>query len=242
MDILISLSKPYAILTSSERAAFHRWFGKSIVVDKKGDPLRVYHGTAHDFNEFSKSVLGKGIDQFGIGFYFTDRSDFAGSYAETPAREGVPADKTGGNVMPVYLKMVRPIDVEKQPRCTYKQALAIAQGIGTADLRKFVGENIAYLEPGPRGNRTFLAELRGYLEYQIGNDLLTTSFQLYNDLYSGTKHQSKFAEIFARATKRDGVIAKRPGGNVYVVFSPTQIKSAIGNAGTFRPRTADLRA
>lgn len=54
----------------TETREFKKWFGDSKVVDASGDPLVVYHGTTHEFEQFdlknstSESYLGK-------GFYFT---------------------------------------------------------------------------------------------------------------------------------------------------------------------------
>ena len=35
-----------------DNPAFRRWFGDSKVVDERGEPLVVYHGTAADFDTF----------------------------------------------------------------------------------------------------------------------------------------------------------------------------------------------
>jgi hypothetical protein len=37
-------------LRNTDTPAFKQWFKDSKVVDKKGDPLVVYHGTAYDFS------------------------------------------------------------------------------------------------------------------------------------------------------------------------------------------------
>lgn len=240
MDILISLSKPYKILTAAERAAFHRWFGKSVVTDANGDPKRVYHGTVSDFRAFGKEFLGTGIDAYGIGFYFTDRSDHANAYANRKIEGEAQPDYTGGNVMPVYLKIVRPINFDKQPRITYKQVYDTVWALGAEKVRKFLGDNVVDLS-GASASK-FRAELRDYLESYVGMDMLDAGNMMYNDFFDHDGDQSKFSAAFAAATKRDGVVLKRGDDHIYVVFSPTQIKSAIGNAGTFRPRTADLRA
>src|SRR5699024_5796966 len=39
----------------------------------------------------------------------------------------------------------------------------------------------------------------------------------------------------------DGIIFQSEGANEYVAFEPTQIKSAIGNRGTFDPANPDIR-
>lgn len=63
--------------------AFKKWFGDSKVVDKKGDPLVVYHATDSEFNVFDRSKLGDftsgntdwrpAVRSAQIGFWFSDR-------------------------------------------------------------------------------------------------------------------------------------------------------------------------
>lgn len=92
--------------------AFKRWFGKSKVVDEKGEPLVVYHGTDTKFDEFKNKggkvhVLFSTFDVPRQGFFFSPDSEAAGSF--------------GKNVMPVYLSIKNPAD--------------FTHGIGEADNR-----------------------------------------------------------------------------------------------------------
>ncbi|WP_288077353.1 hypothetical protein [Pseudomonas sp.] len=61
--------KPHA----TDTEAFKRWFGDSKVVDDKGKPLVVYHGTPNDFSEFLP------------GAYFTEHPQEAGAYTGASA-------------------------------------------------------------------------------------------------------------------------------------------------------------
>jgi len=117
-------------------ANFRRWFGDSKVVDEKGEPLVVYHGTDEEFTVFDKKKMREG--RYGKRFYFADTPERAKAY--------------GKNVMPVYLRITNP-------------------GFGG-----------------------------------------------------------------------DGLIAGSEVGNrIYMVFEPTQIKSAIGNNGDYSLTNADIR-
>jgi hypothetical protein len=40
---------------------FAKWFGKSAVVDKTGQPLPVFHGTKGDFDAFDGARFGQSI-------------------------------------------------------------------------------------------------------------------------------------------------------------------------------------
>ena len=76
---------------------FKRWFGDSKVVDGRGRPLVVYHGTTGDFDVFRDDIEGR------AGFYFTNDKAFANSFAE--GRDA--------NVMPVYLSITNPADLRR---------------------------------------------------------------------------------------------------------------------------------
>lgn len=83
---------------------FWRWFGDSKAVDAQGRPLVFYHGTTADFKQFSEKFhgAGDGHADWGDGFYFTNNPKAANSYAEGE----------GGNVIPVYLRVKNPADIE----------------------------------------------------------------------------------------------------------------------------------
>jgi hypothetical protein len=127
-------SRRKAITNTDE---FRKWFGKSKVVDEKGKPIRVYHGTTGDFSTFDPS-RGNIESDFGAGLYFSNTpEDVASNYAgEGPdltskiereaeriasetdrdykdpeviaeAKESLGVEH-GGATMPVYLKMEKP--------------------------------------------------------------------------------------------------------------------------------------
>lgn len=93
----------YRASGQAETSAFRNWFGDSKVVDGAGQPLRVFHGTGGDFNAFSRDRAGAttGAANAGMGFFFTDKPEVAGRYAQM----------SGGNqnVMPVYLSLQNPL-------------------------------------------------------------------------------------------------------------------------------------
>lgn len=67
-------------MKKTDTASFKRWFRNSKVVDEKGDPLVVYHGTDKaGFFEFEAHTFGKN-SQNDSGFFFTDDWGLASSY------------------------------------------------------------------------------------------------------------------------------------------------------------------
>jgi hypothetical protein len=85
-------------IAQTETPEFKAWFGKSKVVDKKGAPLRMYHGTQRSFSEFKPT---RGPYGMSTGYWFTSNPETASKYAGEPSAGGA-------NVMPVYVGMSRP--------------------------------------------------------------------------------------------------------------------------------------
>jgi hypothetical protein len=161
-------------------AAFKRWFGGSKVVDKRGKPLVVFHGSNRPFYAFDYSRWGKTDPGFaGKGFYFIDHMGYARAYAEMDAD---PSDAPA--VLAVYLRMENPLVVMEY------------------------GEI-----PGATAGRV------------------------------PTREQAEDMTQRVRAMGYDGVIvAGKPGNpSEYVVFDPSQIKSATDNRGTFDAADPDIR-
>lgn len=80
---------------------FKRWFEGSKVVDGDGNPRKVYHGTLRgSIDEFKVSKSGS----LGAGIYFAGDPSFASQYARGFGE--------GGNVMPVYLAIKKPLVIE----------------------------------------------------------------------------------------------------------------------------------
>ncbi len=102
-----------AVKDQTQTEAFRRWFGDSKVVDAQGRARIVFHGTAADFSEFSKSkATDKDGRKLGMGwgkgkFYFAETGQAASSAAQFAQMTGRGQQQ---NVMPVYLSVQRSID------------------------------------------------------------------------------------------------------------------------------------
>ena len=73
------------------------------VVDEDGNPKVVYHGTPNIFTVFDKEKQGSSTDRgiWGNGFYFSESSDYAQTYAK---RKGIE-----GQVLSLYLNLENPL-------------------------------------------------------------------------------------------------------------------------------------
>lgn len=91
---------------------FKQWFGKSAVVDNAGQPLRVYHGTAIDIDQFDINGMSGVNFKQGEGFaFFTDKPDAYPSSASDYAKQAA-GQHTGANVVPAFVKLEKPLVVD----------------------------------------------------------------------------------------------------------------------------------
>ena len=200
--------------------AFKAWFGNSVVRDAKGNPRIVYHGTYGDFNAFDHNEVAY---RGGILAFFSTGPKFASNYANTMSRNNEPI---GGTVMPCYLRIEHPFD--------FRTRWDIAS--------QFFDENGGV--PDDHQARLILRELKwgpfkdphydGYGNDAPGSDALT------GDLFVKAVRKGCWTALeypdFVEWLKQegfDGLIMKEARSINYAVFEPNQIKSAVGNAGSF---------
>jgi hypothetical protein len=212
-------------LRNTDTPAFKQWFKDSKVVDKKGDPLVVYHGTAYDFSEFSPEKLGSntGAPSARAGFFFTARPKTAEYYSKGQFPNLESAAKAKRQTAYVY----------DTPTGEYQEGARVI--------------DVEFSEEGTTPNiMPVYLSLQNPLTYDFKN-------KVYRD--------KKYWELIDQAKKegRDGVILKNTydsgeysrfdaiirgrfkGEDIYIIFKPNQIKSAIGNIGTFDPTKPDIR-
>lgn len=207
--------------------AFKNWFGNSKVVDAEGNPLVVYHGTKADFNTFDLNKTGLNGLAIGHGFYFADSKLVASGY--------------GDKSLAVYLKADNPtLSVTKRT------------------ITKAQVSNI--IEDMEKEDEYFLSNY-GDIDYEGRHAVLNAALE---DIYTHSKNDAEIIgaiinvggvgrdsvmrSVIAR-TKKDGFIvdasiashAANEGDKVYVVLTPTQIKSATNNTGAFNKENKDIR-
>ena len=207
---LSGIDIPTIVKRALENPNFRRWFDGSKVLDDKGLPLVVYHGTYGNIKRFyapeempedlAEEVLPYGQHTFGI--YLTDKKQFAGKF--------------GNNVLPLYVALKTPLDLRTAK--TFEE-LATQLGIDTKKnsltLRNMKNDSY-FLDEG------FRDDIYRALESLVNN---------FN-LIPGLKSKKYDGIIFK--DREDNIY-----GNTYVAFYSTQIKS-IFNRGTFNPDDPDI--
>jgi hypothetical protein len=209
---------------------FRKWFGDSKVVDENGRPLVVYHGTGSDIESFNAS--GGTGKTFETGAFFSDSPAVANTYASG----------TSPTVVPVHLSLKNPVVID-------------AGGANWARIGQKAKILLPETEISTKEDDDLLAELgveaasSGTKKLKAKNTTLKAIFgrELYNDDTLSTDDLARWARKQGyESVIIKNVIDRGPSGamhtdaasvpsTLYVAFEPTQIKSAIGNRGTFDP-------
>jgi hypothetical protein len=93
---------------------FENWFGNSILKDKDGNPLKMYHGTDKQFDSFDKNFIGSTGSYEGYGFNFTPDEHRARVY-------------NPNNVIAAYLKVENPMTTKSHKITLRKLVKIIAE-------------------------------------------------------------------------------------------------------------------
>jgi hypothetical protein len=235
----------FAKLTKLKKnAKFRNWFGKSKVVDARGRPLKVYHGSEKaGFTSFDT------YNQKKPGFFFTDDWGMAASYTPRHTLVELP-----------YLR-------------TLKEALAFAGDGSPLEIEKDGREYTVFWDGsrvatyGPGETKDMLADINSqtstnpgvYAVYLRMEDPMVIdakgqnwdAIEIEDDEGNVETYETNDFARMAADADHDGVIIHNVsdygshgnglGGTVYVVFEPNQIKSADWNIGTYSRDEDDLR-
>lgn len=113
---MVAKNKLKIIMSQLETPEFQDWFEGSKVVDKQNNPLRLYHGTTKDFDQFEIGAKGRNSNIFGgwdvqrAGIFFTEDPDTAYDFANQTDDPNAPLAR-GQHIKPVYLLIYDPIDL-----------------------------------------------------------------------------------------------------------------------------------
>ena len=231
---------------------FKKWFGESKVVDDRGKPLVVYHGGSGGPTDFA------GGSSRGVGLaYFSDDVKVASKYAigggidpklsvedylETLSehREKGKLLNRRPAITPVFLKIINPVTERTSVRDLFSDSRGKAtriMGDGSTDLMAEM-EDFQRFEDREMNDDEFWELIERHTSdgfAQEDTDSMPRGMRSLASLVA--MHRDEFKEF-------DGLIYEdqEAGGTTYVVFQPEQVKSAIGNRGTFDPSNPDILA
>ncbi|CAB4155935.1 hypothetical protein UFOVP1301_48 [uncultured Caudovirales phage] len=213
------------------------------VLNKDKSPKVFYHGTTvpDDFSEFSLGQPNYTEEEHGesyrriythndpttyLGSHFAEEPEVANKFARGLYGEAKDA-KEGNRVIPVHLNIKKPLVttesnmISSMLRHPYDHPDVEQQFNNDEDAER-------YYHPDE-------------IDYRISKNKMA--------LKLATEDDSSFAEQMAEKYKNrliengyDGVKYKNEveGGNSWIAFHPNQIKSAVGNRGTFDPNEPDI--
>lgn len=200
---------------------------------------RKYHGTNADIKAFDYSKTGQGQDQWGSGFYFTDRPNTASAYVK-------PLDVSeGGNIYPVYTKTENPLkydptsvalqkDISQKP-LTKKQVKDLIESSPQLDDALWNWGDWAYEGKNKVLNRAIDAY------YDPKRFSLQTLNAINNDFYSGIPEA--FGKNVQKAVGKDAIKVGFESGETFdVMLNPANIRSVNAAFDPFRRNEADILA
>ncbi|WP_417518847.1 LPD38 domain-containing protein [Marinobacter sp.] len=241
--------------------AFKQWFGNSKAVDENGEPLKLYHGTGARFAEFDAGKLGAftGAASAKEGFFFTSSHSLASQFREEAQRQGMD-----------YAEIQRQIDALSDERfAELARTVGLEEDLET-DGREFATEQmVERLQDDNATSYTddrfnIDQDLKRYIDPALfeKGEIKEVYLSLRNPRVVELEPDSAFDDglitreiAAAKKAGNDGLIIKgmtdsaamddkgnlQEASDVYVAFEARQIKSAIGNTGTFDPDNADIR-
>jgi hypothetical protein len=213
----MEMQGPSASARQTDTPAFKKWFGDSEVVDDAGKPMVVYHSTPEDFSVFdtARSELGS---HFGPA---EQANAFGGS--------------NGRRIMPVYLSIKKPIRLVDYGQWDAANTWGQLVDLGVVeDEGDKISDSLVGMATGGAGDKVVQDALIKagydgivYLNRREGFDPFGPDGVDGNELDEMTDEE--VMDYFPEAQ------------DSYIVFKPTQIKSAIGNTGAFDPENPDIR-
>ena len=252
--------------------SFIRWFGDwmnnpeeaSKIVDENGEPMAMYHGSLESFSEFSRDFAGRTADTAGVGFWFSDREDFARSFASAEWQgEGTP------QVYSVFLNIRNPRVYSSTPGLTYAQYKALTSEVERlsrlisryeASTDRAISER--ELNQLREERDRIISSLEGSTDLDayesFKSDMLIASgmsakdvkdsgfsfdgednASAINERYISAMRSQGYDGIIIRDTKFDSDLIGESFNTQYVAFDPNQIKS-VNNRGTFSSESNDI--
>lgn len=207
---------------------FWRWFGNSKVVDEQGRPLVVYHGTPADIYAFEPTRAGEYGARFADAVFFSSDPAVAGAYSirlkanEDVASYQVEWDKLAekranivkaGGIRSEQFNAIRKEmdDIAAKQKAARKSVLEYSAPSKGANVIP------AYL----RIKDPLVVDGKGKFWSEINGDAISSAISRGHD-----------GVIITNVIDSASEDTSYPA-DVYVVFSPEQIKSAVGNGGEF---------
>lgn len=226
-DARREIEERFAVAPPTDTPEFKRWFKDSAVVDASGEPLVVYHGTTGVFSAFDQALFGltTGAKSARRGFFFIDRADVAGEYAEVFGERGEKALQMRVEGLEARAQASGMRDDWDAHQSALEEYERLALG---ADRKVTLGANVIPAYLALENPRVYDFKGKAWEEGRMDMELRVA----HEDGNDGM--------IFRNVQDDPGPVGDRIG-SIYIAFRPEQIKSATGNVGTFSAEDPDIR-
>jgi len=218
---------------------FKRWFGNSKIVDKDGNPKVMYHGTARDISEFRPHQAG--------AIFVTDNPDTAERYTQQSIQWlSDQAPKTlNTRQMAEAVSIAK--SLAKANGYTAKQISALVADKSFYKTDEFREAVTNFMDEGPnilplyiRAENPFDYDNPDHVKAVMDKvpSVKKESFARTNN-WNTVEGPDVLAAI--KELGFDAFYVSENGDKNLAVFQPTQVKSAIGNRGTYDINNPDIR-
>ena len=229
---------------------FKQWFGDSQIVDAVGQPKVMYHGLAKDTTDFTRKTAR------GAPIFLTDDPTFADRFAydsfesiatnankyltDTQIKEG----------MKNAVAMVR----KDYGKDTFGKEIIDSIKSGdvknaTPEAREYIGKALKDMLPTGPHVMPLYVRAENPFDYQNPRHIyrLKEEVELDDDLWRSIREgdwdviESQEVQDAIQMSGFDSFYVKEHGRKNLAVYDANQVKSAIGNTGTFSRDTNDVR-
>lgn len=172
---------------------------------------KCYHGTKSKFESFSPEYLGKGIDQYGSGYYFATSKNVADGYASP-----------SGYVITAIININKPIIIDGETNKGPKD-LTISQIhkliLSANNLENYINANY---DTDYESRSVILSQI--FENYKPTGELIRTLNIIAKDIYGyDTSDIQNFNNNLKHITGYDGIIVKHPIGDIIIALFLDQI-------------------
>lgn len=234
-------------LRQTDTPEFKQWFDDSSIVKDDGAPKMMYHGTSRDITKFrpkqASAIFLTDSPRFAESFSVSSEDYMIREYMDsaTPEQQSEIIEKAIAKGLKD--KDILPSAVESL------RTMPLYQAANTVGVGDYIRELVKNELPSNQNIMPLYVSAKDVFDYENPSHVRRLSYVIEMDdvmieevsdgdwgTIESEDVQEAIRELFA-----DGFYVKEGGKKNLAVFRPEQIKSAIGNIGTFSRTDKDIR-
>lgn len=227
---------------------FRSWFEGSKALDEAGNPRVLYHGTASmtplDFSASREGTASTFLGPYKVerhGIFMAENPDLAAEFARSHSltEAGFRDSSKAPSIMPVYVKASNPIDLSHEPtEALFNTMAEVAQRIIEQDNAKSRGR----LSPVEAIKQARAEKDAGF---NFARHVSRLTGESAWELFDADQSNPGLVVRVFKAMGFDSAVLYESNEDfantkTWVAFDPEQVKSAIGNRGTYDPNDPNI--